>query len=1026
MLWVAAPAGSGKTTLISSYLQERKRSSIWYQCDEGDRDLSTFFYYMSLAAQKASPRSATPLPLLTPEYLLGLPTFTRRYFEELFGRLKAPFIVVFDNYQEIPQDSPFHEMIVRGLDSLLPGIAVVFISRHEPPAPFARLSVGSRMAHLTWSDLRFTFEETVDVVESALPEGLSRSSAAEVYAKTDGWGAAIALLVEMARRRAPGPGAAGDFTTDRLFDYFAAEVFGKTDKEERDFLLQTAQLPTVSVPMAEELTGDRNAGRMLSTLYRHHFFTDRLSGGGQVYQYHPLFRDFLLAQAGKSFGHERLREIQSRAAGVLERAGQDDEAVELYARAGKTEAVTQLILSRAGSLNLQGRYATLRKWLSLVPGPVAEIHPLLLYWRGVSCLGHDLREGREHFKAAFRSFIAAGSEEGALRAWSGVVETISVLNDGYAELDPWIEWLDEKMGAAPVFPSREIEAQVVPQMIIALTVRQPDHPRLPLWRERTEVLMRDHDFEASQRIVFATYLIGSYFILGYYKSAGSVLRELRPLVSEKKTPSLIFIRWQFAEAAFSAYTGQQEACKVHIARALAVSSKTGILVFDAHLLYLGAQGSLSKGQTEEAGDFLKRLEALPDLPANILAEYHLAAAAKSLIEGDEGAASDHYSIAADIFDRTGNRVYATIGYAAAAMLWVDAGDRKKAASCLREARRQKVEQVPVSGFALLMAEAAFALAYGAEARGVTLIGSSLGMSGEHGTVPLPYCPRRAQAVLCAKALEVGLETESVRNWIQVQDLRPSCADLASDTWPWPFRIVTMGRFQIFRHDALLEFSGKAPQKPLELLKALIAYGGRNVPDERICAALWPEADGDLARQSFDSALSRLRKLLGEDDVLIHGARQLSLDQQRCWVDSIALGALLEQTRKPAATELPRLYQRITALYKGRFLPADDACDWAASRGELLKNRTLDTLALVEQQGERRGQWQEAAECCRKALEIDPLAEEFYRRLMICQHRLGQRTEAVKLYRRCRQVLASQLGLEPSVETEDVYASIVRR
>ena len=84
--WIAGPAGSGKTTLIASYLDARKLPCIWYQIDEGDADIATLFYYMGLAAEKTCP-GEKPLPLLTPEYLAGIPVFARRYFEELYGRL---------------------------------------------------------------------------------------------------------------------------------------------------------------------------------------------------------------------------------------------------------------------------------------------------------------------------------------------------------------------------------------------------------------------------------------------------------------------------------------------------------------------------------------------------------------------------------------------------------------------------------------------------------------------------------------------------------------------------------------------------------------------------------------------------------------------------------------------------------------------------------------------------------------------------------------------------------------------------
>jgi ATP/maltotriose-dependent transcriptional regulator MalT len=96
--WIQGPPGAGKTTLVASYIQSRKLNCLWYQVDEGDADIATFFYHLRLAA----PRRRRPLPLLTPEYLPALSVFTQRFFRELYSRLRTPFVVVLDNYQDAP------------------------------------------------------------------------------------------------------------------------------------------------------------------------------------------------------------------------------------------------------------------------------------------------------------------------------------------------------------------------------------------------------------------------------------------------------------------------------------------------------------------------------------------------------------------------------------------------------------------------------------------------------------------------------------------------------------------------------------------------------------------------------------------------------------------------------------------------------------------------------------------------------------------------------------------------------------
>jgi len=153
------PPGAGKTTLIATYLTSRAIPFLWYQVDEGDGDIATFFYYFGLAATKVAARRKKPLPLFTPEFAHGVSAFARRYFQEFYSRIKPPFATVLDNYQDAPADSALHEVIRHTIECVPPGVAIFAASRAAPPPAFARLRTNDAIEIIDWEALRLTADE---------------------------------------------------------------------------------------------------------------------------------------------------------------------------------------------------------------------------------------------------------------------------------------------------------------------------------------------------------------------------------------------------------------------------------------------------------------------------------------------------------------------------------------------------------------------------------------------------------------------------------------------------------------------------------------------------------------------------------------------------------------------------------------------------------------------------------------------------------------------------------------------------
>ena len=140
VIWVSAPPGYGKTLAVSSWLQTRRKRLIWYQCDEGDADPASFFYFLTLALADHTGSTADTMPSLSPELYSALPIFVRNYFREFCARLKAPTFLVLDNWQDVPTNAPLRELLPVMMEQIPAGIVLMPISREEPPANLARLA----------------------------------------------------------------------------------------------------------------------------------------------------------------------------------------------------------------------------------------------------------------------------------------------------------------------------------------------------------------------------------------------------------------------------------------------------------------------------------------------------------------------------------------------------------------------------------------------------------------------------------------------------------------------------------------------------------------------------------------------------------------------------------------------------------------------------------------------------------------------------------------------------------------------
>jgi ATP/maltotriose-dependent transcriptional regulator MalT/DNA-binding SARP family transcriptional activator len=1026
-VWIQGQAGAGKTTLVASYIKQCGIKPLWYRMDAGDDDPATFFHYFSLAAEDLLSVQHRPQAKLTPESLLNPMPFARLFFRELFAGLAKPVVLVFDNFQALAPDSPLNEIIAAALSEIPREMNAILISRCPPPASLSRLQFNRTLALLDQSALRFTDDELLGLSRLWLRGDIQVETIRRMNELADGWVAGLVLLLE----RGGYDDSATGIGKEYFFSYFASEIFDALDAGRRRFLLHTAGLNTITPAVARELTGVPEAHAILEDLCERHHFTSRCDQAEPVYQYHPLFRDFLLSRGREVLGDEGCRRITARAAHILAGVGETEEAISLAIAAADWPLLSRLINRQAPVMLAQQRFQLLAQWLKQLPPEALESSPWLRYWFGCCRCPFDQRESGSHFGLAYAGFKAQQERDGMLLSAGGAILAIMTEWDDFRSLDPWIAALDELVGETPAYPSANAEAITVLAMLGALLFRMPRHPAMGRWEEHAGRLIRENGADISLRIDIGNVLVHWQYWKGDLAAATHTADILAQLVDAGGSAALPRLFSVMNNAIYEWHIGDFDQSLASIDGGLALAAETGIHVMDDRLMAQSVYASLSRDDLRTAGRFLDRMKPIVQNGRRLaMSHYHYLRSNYHLIAGDLEMARQHGQMAVDINREVGAPFPEALAGFTLAQIHFEMGDHESAANLLANGRLM-ARDIRSRTLALLyeLISAWFKHQQRQDEAALFHLRRGLTLQRKMGFLNIPGWRSSLMKPLLLKALEHDIETEFAQRLIIIHGLRTEAPPQASGKWPWPVKIYTLGRFSLLIDGQPLQFGGKAQQKPLELLKALIALGGREVSKDRLMNILWPDTDGDKAARALDTTLHRFRKLVGYEQAIQVRERKLLLNARFCWVDIWAMERLLGQTQALLGQPFRdfeqevKLKQQLISLYKGGFLSDDDEPACIVGYRERLNNRYLNTLCLLGSHWEKHLQWNQASNLYQQVLEKDDRQELIHQRLIACYRSQGRIAEAIAAYERCRRTLFTHYGVPPSAETESLYQSL---
>jgi LuxR family maltose regulon positive regulatory protein len=413
---VSAPAGFGKTTVVSEWLRDRGHLTAWLSLDKNDNDLSRFLIYLIAALQRIDSEIGVDIQAALEESLSP-------HFEILLTRLISQIerlpdrsVIVLEDYHLV-DSKPVHDVINFLIEYLPPTIHLVISGRTDPPLPISRLRVQGEVNEVRTSQLRFSKKEVAAFLNNQMGLDLSSDDIAALEARTEGWIASLKLAALSMQGRDDWPEFIAEFSGSHRYviDYLVDEVMARQPEEVQTFLRRTSILERLTAPLCDVIVHTlersnvstlspseggvfsdspdqpsnvqtfKRSNEILDYLDRSNLFLILLDDHREWYRYHHLFADFL-SQRLREYEPDRIPELHRRASQWYEKEGLVDEAIQHALAAGDWEGAARLVDGIAADLVVRRESYKLVKFVEQLPSDLCQGYPMLCIWHAWALL----------------------------------------------------------------------------------------------------------------------------------------------------------------------------------------------------------------------------------------------------------------------------------------------------------------------------------------------------------------------------------------------------------------------------------------------------------------------------------------------------------------------------------------------------------------------------------------------------------------------------------------------------------------
>ena len=365
----------------------------------------------------------------------------------------------------------------------------------------------------------------------------------------------------------------------------------------------------------------------------------------------------------------------------------------------------------------------------------------------------------------------------------------------------------------------------------------PQHPKQDYWRARAhELLAKISDNALSVEIGCVVPGVDLHF--GDFASADAELERMNVAINRSEVAPLFQIYAKWAEAFYYRHCAQYEDCEAAMEEGLKIANDTGVHIADLWLYGAGISAALARFDTKPAKELMDKYTGNPAMGTRFgAAYYHWFTAWYNGLCRDAQKARYHANATVRLSDQGGAPYWSCWNRITLAEMLIEFGAIEGAKQQLKESLELSKHGYLAKFYSANLLATYIAFQEGDKDGALKKLKEVFAFGREHGYARYTWWRPPEVTKMCIEALENNIEIDYARELVRVRKLVPDSPPLHLDNWPWPTKISTFGQFEILKDDEPVTFGRKAPKKPMQLLKAIIAFGGHDVPEAKVLDAL---------------------------------------------------------------------------------------------------------------------------------------------------------------------------------------------